>query len=56
MALYTDRKLYKPSDTIFFKVICYKSDRERGEVLGNKPIELSIRHTSEDKPFATFKW
>ncbi len=55
MALYTDRKLYKPSDTIFFKVICYKSDRERGEVLANKPIELSIRHTSEDKPFATFK-
>ncbi|NLB67044.1 MAG: hypothetical protein GX798_01120 [Bacteroidales bacterium] len=55
MSLYTDRKLYKPSDTIFFKVICYKSDRERGEVLANKPIELSIRHTSEDKPFATFK-
>lgn len=55
MALYTDRKLYKPSDTIFFKVICYKSDRERGEVLANKPIELSIRHTSEDKPLGTFK-
>lgn len=55
MSLYTDRKLYKPSDTIFFKVICYKSDRERGEVLANKPIELSIRHASEDKPLGTFK-
>ena len=55
MSFYTDRKLYKPSDTIFFKVIYYKSNREKAQVLANKPLELSIRHTSEEKPFATFK-
>ncbi|MBQ0024279.1 MAG: hypothetical protein KBT00_00950 [Bacteroidales bacterium] len=48
----TDRSLYKPSDTIRFKVICYSSDGLSGGVLANKPVEVTIQHVSDNTPAA----
>lgn len=53
--LFTDRKLYKPGDTIHFKVICYKAGETQGEVLAGKEIEVGIRHSSEEEPKAKVK-
>ena len=36
MRLLTDRALYKPSDTIRFKLICYQSDQTSGTVSPGK--------------------
>ncbi|MBR1538317.1 MAG: hypothetical protein IJ636_02290, partial [Bacteroidales bacterium] len=55
MRLLTDRALYKPSDTIRFKLICYQSDQTSGTVSPGKEVELSLRHASDDKPVAKLK-
>lgn len=43
--IFTDRELYKPTDEICFKVICYKTDRIKGEVLPNKKITIILRNS-----------
>ena len=53
--LFTDRKLYKPNDTIHFKVICFEAGETQGKVLPGQEIEVSIRHSSESEPKATLK-
>jgi len=53
--LFTDRALYKPTDTIYFKVICYKASETRGEVLANKSVDLVLRHSSSPDTVAQVK-
>lgn len=55
MRLLTDRALYKPSDTIRFKIICYEADQTSGKVSPGKEVGLSLRHTSDEKPVAKLK-
>ena len=53
--LFTDRSLYKPGDSIHFKVIFFKAGDTKGEVLAGKEIEVKIRHSSEKDPVASLK-
>ena len=53
--IFTDRNLYKPTDTIYFKVICYKSSETEGEVLANQSIVLTLRHSSSPDTVAQVK-
>ena len=53
--IYTDRKLYKPSDEIQFKVVAFHSDGREGKVLAGKEIEVSLYAPAEDKAVATMK-
>lgn len=55
MVIFTDRTLYKPTDTIFFKIICYKSNGEKGKVLANAPVELTFRHQSSGDTISSVK-
>ena len=47
--IFTDRALYKPTDTIHFKLLCYKAGETTGEVQANKEVRVTIRHQSDDK-------
>ena len=47
--LFTDRALYKPTDTIHFKLLCYKAGETSGEVTPDKEVLVTIRHQSDDK-------
>ena len=53
--LFTDRALYKPTDTIHFKLICFKAGQTSGNVLPDKTVKVRLRHVSEDKPVAEVK-
>ena len=53
--LFTDRMLYKPTDTIYFKVICYKASQTKGEVLPNHSVELTLHHSSSPDTVAQVK-
>ncbi len=53
--VFTDRNLYKPADTIYFKVICYKASETEGEVLANKTVELTLQHSSSPDTVAQVK-
>ena len=53
--LFTDRMLYRPGDTIYFKLICYKASQTRGEVLANHAVELTLRHSSSPDTVARVK-
>ena len=53
--IFTDRNLYKPSDTIYFKVICFKSSETAGEVMANRNVELTLRHSSSPDTVAEVK-
>ncbi len=53
--LFTDRMLYKPTDTIYFKIICYKASETRGEVLANQSVTLTLHHTSSPDTVAEVK-
>ena len=53
--LFTDRALYKPTDTIRFKVLCFKASETSGEVIPDKKVKVTIRHQSEDKPAGTLE-
>ena len=50
--LFTDRMLYKPGDSIHFKIICFKAGETKGEVLPGKEAEITIRHSAEKDPVA----
>ena len=54
-AIFTDRALYKPTDTIHFKIICFKGSQTSGDVLPDKTVNVRLRHVSEDKPVAELK-
>ena len=53
--LFTDRALYKPTDTIYFKILCYKASETKGEVLANHTVELTLRHSSSPDTVAQVK-
>ena len=53
--VFTDRALYKPTDTIHFKVICFEAGQTSGRVLPDKTINVTLRHASEEKPVAELK-
>ncbi|MBR6423961.1 MAG: hypothetical protein IKS47_04705 [Bacteroidales bacterium] len=53
--LFTDRALYKPTDTIHFKLICYNASQTKGNVVADKPVKVTLRHVSEDKPVDTLE-
>ena len=53
--LFTDRKLYKPADTIYFKVLCYKASETKGNVLANHSVELTLHHSSSPDTVAQVK-
>ena len=48
----TDRALYKPTDTIRFKLICYETRETNGKVLPDRAVKLRIRPVSSDKSVA----
>ena len=47
--IFTDRALYKPTDTIRFKLICYEAGQTKGKVTAGKEVKVTIRHSSEPK-------
>ena len=53
--IFTDRNLYKPGDTIYFKVICYQASETEGEVLANQQVELTLQHSSSPDTVAQTK-
>ena len=48
--IFTDRALYKPTDTIHFKLLCYKAGETTGTVIPDKTVKLTLRHQSDSKP------
>ena len=53
--VYTDRRLYKPTDEIHFKVIAYRSDGKEGKVIEGKTLEVELYAPAESKPVAKVK-
>ena len=53
--LFTDRALYKPTDTIHFKLICYKAGQTSGHVLAGQEAVLTLRHSSSPDTVAQVK-
>ena len=53
--LLTDRALYKPSDTIHFKLICFKSDETSGQVLPGQKVDIVLRHSSSRDTVASMQ-
>lgn len=53
--VYTDRRLYKPTDEIQFKVVAYRSDGKKGKVVEGKTLEVELYAPAESKPVATMK-
>ncbi|MCF0173398.1 MAG: hypothetical protein HUJ91_06695, partial [Bacteroidales bacterium] len=45
--IYTDRKLYRPADTIEFKLIAVKSDGSAGKVLAGQKVNVELRNASQ---------
>lgn len=54
-AIFTDRTLYNPGERVFFKLIRYKSDGLKGEVLPDKAVEVTFRHSSSRENLDTLK-
>ena len=50
--LLTDRMLYRPADTICFKLICYEAGQTSGKVLSGQTVRLTIRPVSSTEPVA----
>lgn len=48
--IFTDRALYKPTDSIHFKILCYDSNETTGKVLPGLDLQMKLWHQSEDKP------
>ena len=48
--IYTDRTLYRASDTIRFKLIAVSTNYEQGKVLAGKRITVSLRDPASAKP------
>lgn len=53
--IFTDRALYKPTDTIHFKILCFKAGQTKGGVVPGKTVKMTLRHVSEEKPVATLE-
>ena len=53
--LLTDRALYKPTDTIHFKLICFKSNETSGQVLPDQKVEIVLRHSSSPDTVASMQ-
>ena len=47
--IFTDRKLYRPGDTIHFKLIALSTNGESGNVLSGKKVSLSLFAPGEEK-------
>lgn len=53
--IFTDRKLYKPGETVYYKVISYKSNSTKGEVVPGRSLDMTIRHASSREAVASQK-
>ena len=53
--IYTDRRLYRPTDEIQFKIVAYKTDGKEGSAIEGREIEVELLAPSESKPVATVK-
>ena len=53
--LFTDRALYKPTDTIHFMLLCYSASQTKGHVVPDKRVKVTLRHVSEKEPVATLE-
>ncbi len=51
--LFTDRKMYRPDDTIQFKLISLSTNGEKGKVLGGRKVSVSLYAPGESKAAAT---
>lgn len=51
--LFTDRALYRPEDTIRFKLICFRAGQTSGEVIPGREMEVRLRHVSGKEPAAS---
>ena len=51
--IFTDRKMYRPDDTIQFKLISLTTNGEKGKVLGGKKVSVSLYAPGESKAAAT---
>ena len=50
--IYTDRKLYRPGDTVHFKIIALTTNYESGKVLSGKKISVSLYAPTASKEAA----
>lgn len=50
---FTDRSLYTPGDSVYFKIICYCSDGVTGSVREGVQATVSLCYSGDDKPVAT---
>ncbi|TBN01416.1 alpha-2-macroglobulin [Hyunsoonleella flava] len=44
--LFTDRSIYRPGQTVYFKAIAMKTDDGKSEVLSNHEVELTLHNTN----------
>ncbi len=51
--IHTDRKLYKPSDTVRFKYIEYRADHKEGKAVPGSHVTLNLYAPGESKAIST---
>lgn len=49
LQLFTDRSIYRPGQTIYFKGIAYEANKEKQEVLKNKAYEITLFDANNQK-------
>ncbi len=42
-AIFTDRAIYRPGQTVWFKCIAYKSDKKQSEVVSGQQVQIILR-------------
>ena len=50
--IYTDRTLYRAGDTVHFKLIAVSTDYEKGKVIPDKKVTVSLYAPASDRPVA----
>lgn len=53
--VYTDRRLYRPTDEIQFKLVVFKSDGKEGSVIEGREVEVKLFAPAQSEPVATMK-
>ena len=49
VSLFTDRSLYRPGQTVYFKGLAYYADKKRNKVLSSENIEVTLKDANSQK-------
>ncbi len=51
--LFLDRAIYRPKQTVYFKAIAVSEVAQKSSVIENKPIEITVTNTNNEKIYTT---